>query len=112
MGNVSDKETYNYLRAVASDMHVVKGDYDEVRFLFRHLPPTHHSSPFNRITRTLTHKTSFQTTSPLSVTVKHNQIRIGLVHGHQSVPWGDLDALSGVARTLDVDVLISGHTHK
>jgi len=53
-----------------------------------------------------------ETNLPLSITVAHNQIRIGLVHGHQSIPWGDLDALSGVARTLDVDVLISGHTHK
>ncbi|KAN0084170.1 Metallo-dependent phosphatase-like protein [Tylopilus felleus] len=36
---------------------------------------------------------------------------IRLVHGHQCVPIGDLDALSAIARQMDVDVLISGHTH-
>ncbi len=37
--------------------------------------------------------------------------RIGLCHGHQVVPWGDREALAIVQRQLDVDVLISGHTH-
>ena len=30
-GNVCDKETYDYLRTVSPDVHVVRGDYDEVR---------------------------------------------------------------------------------
>jgi vacuolar protein sorting-associated protein 29 len=30
-GNVCDKETYDYLRTVAPDVNVVRGDYDEVR---------------------------------------------------------------------------------
>ena len=30
-GNVCDRETYDYLRTVAADVHVVRGDYDEVR---------------------------------------------------------------------------------
>ena len=37
-GNVCDRETYDYLRTVAADVHVVRGDYDEVRshvFLMR-----------------------------------------------------------------------------
>jgi len=29
-GNVCDKETFEYLRSVASDVVVVRGDYDEV----------------------------------------------------------------------------------
>lgn len=28
------------------------------------------------------------------------------------VPWGDPDALAMIQRQLDVDILISGHTHK
>ena len=32
-GNVCDRETYEYLRTVSPDVHVVRGDYDEVRFL-------------------------------------------------------------------------------
>ena len=38
--------------------------------------------------------------------------RIGLCHGHQVVPWGDTDSLAMVQRQLDVDILISGHTHR
>ncbi|EAU87095.2 retrograde transporter [Coprinopsis cinerea okayama7 len=80
-GNVCDKETYDYLRTISPDVHVVKGDYDE-------------SSAF-----------------PSSVTVMHNAIKIGVIHGHQCVPVGDLDSLGAIARQMDVDVLISGHTH-
>ncbi|KAK7455282.1 Vacuolar protein sorting-associated protein 29 [Stygiomarasmius scandens] len=80
-GNVCDKETYEYLRTISPDVHVVRGDYDE-------------TSGF-----------------PLSVTVLHNPIKIGMVHGHQCVPIGDLDSLSAIARQMDVDVLLSGHTH-
>ena len=49
---------------------------------------------------------------PQTKTVQIGNIKFGLIHGHQVVPWGDLEALSSVARQLDVDVLISGHTHK
>lgn len=28
------------------------------------------------------------------------------------VPWGDLDSLVMVQRQLDVDILVSGHTHR
>ncbi|KAI0747205.1 Metallo-dependent phosphatase [Daedaleopsis nitida] len=79
-GNVCDRETYEYLRTVSPDVHVVRGDYDETSF-------------------------------PLSATVAHSPIRIGVIHGHQSVPTGDLDSLNAIARQLDVDVLVSGHTH-
>ena len=32
-GNVSDKETYDYLRTIAPDVHVVRGEFDQVRSL-------------------------------------------------------------------------------
>lgn len=38
--------------------------------------------------------------------------KIGLIHGHQVVPWGDRESLAIWQRKLDCDVLISGHTHK
>lgn len=79
-GNVCDKETYEYLRTISPDVHIVKGDYDESAF-------------------------------PLSITVMHNPIKIGVIHGHQCIPTGDLDSLSSLARQMDVDVLVSGHTH-
>lgn len=30
-GNVCDRETLDYLRTIAGDVHVAKGDWDEVR---------------------------------------------------------------------------------
>lgn len=39
------------------------------------------------------------------------QLKFGVIHGHQIIPWGDAEALSALARQWDVDVLVSGHTH-
>jgi vacuolar protein sorting-associated protein 29 len=49
---------------------------------------------------------------PEQKVVTVGQFRIGLCHGHQVVPWGDTESLAMVQRQLDVDILISGHTHK
>lgn len=49
---------------------------------------------------------------PEQKVVTVGQFRIGLTHGHQVVPWGDPDQLAIVQRRLNVDILISGHTHK
>jgi len=85
-GNVCDRETMEYLRSIVSgagaEIKIVRGDYDELPDL------------------------------PSSLTVTHsNNLRIGLIHGHQSLPLGSLDSLSAIARQMDVDVLISGGTH-
>lgn len=40
------------------------------------------------------------------------QFRIGLCHGHQVIPWTDAQGLSLIQRQLDVDILITGHSHK
>jgi vacuolar protein sorting-associated protein 29 len=48
---------------------------------------------------------------PEELVVEVGEFKIGLVHGHQVVPWGDKDALCVVARRLGVDILVSGHTH-
>ena len=40
------------------------------------------------------------------------EFRIGLIHGHQVVPWGDIESLAALQRRLDVDILVSGHTHE
>ena len=39
-------------------------------------------------------------------------VRIGLLHGHQCLPWGDVDALGAVQRRLGCEILVSGHTHR
>ncbi|KAF6037941.1 hypothetical protein EB796_003743 [Bugula neritina] len=81
-GNLCAKETYDYLRSIANDVHIVRGDFDE------------------------------NTNWPEQKVVTVGQFRIGLCHGHQIVPWGDTESLAMLQRQLDVDILISGHTHK
>ncbi|KAL5477323.1 hypothetical protein EMCRGX_G024112 [Ephydatia muelleri] len=81
-GNLCTKETYDYLKTIAADLHVVKGDFDD------------------------------NNTYPEQKVVTVGQFKIGLTHGHQVVPWGDIESLAMVQRQLDVDILVSGHTHK
>ncbi len=38
-------------------------------------------------------------------------LRIGVVHGHQVYPRGNRKQLKGIAKRMNVDVLIHGHTH-
>jgi len=80
-GNLCSKEFQDYLRTIATDVHIVKGDFDEVTY------------PDNKI-------------------VVIGQFKIGVCHGHQIVPWGDKEALAMLQRQLDVDILVTGHTHK
>ncbi|GAA6003444.1 retromer subunit VPS29 [Rhodotorula paludigena] len=82
-GNITDRETWDYLRSVAPDLRGVKGDWDE---------PT--------------------TALPPSMVVQHGPLRFGVIHGHQIVPLGDSEVLAATARKMDVDVLISGGTHR
>lgn len=88
-GNVVDKLTYDYLRTLASDVHVVRGDFDDATFM----PNVANSLPETK-------------------NVKIGQFEIGLIHGHQVVPWGDSEALCAQQRQQMCDVLISGHTHQ
>uniref|UniRef100_A0A336KBP4 Vacuolar protein sorting-associated protein 29 n=1 Tax=Culicoides sonorensis TaxID=179676 RepID=A0A336KBP4_CULSO len=81
-GNLCTKESHDYLKTLASDVHIVRGDFDD--------NPAY----------------------PEQKVVTVGQFRIGLVHGHQVIPWGDPDSLAIIQRQLDVDILISGHTHK
>jgi len=81
-GNLCTKETHEYLKSIATDLHIVRGDFDE--------------------------NTSYPDTKVITI----GQFRFGLCHGHQIMPWGDRAALGALQRQLDVDVLITGHTHK
>ncbi|SAL95925.1 hypothetical protein [Absidia glauca] len=81
-GNICDKETLDYLKTIAGDITVVKGDFDE--------------------------NTSFPQAKVLTI----GGIRVGVLHGHQVIPWGDSDALDNAARQMEADLLLSGHTHQ
>ncbi|KAK4943879.1 Vacuolar protein sorting-associated protein 29 [Elasticomyces elasticus] len=83
LGNLTDKESYDFLRQIAPDLHIVKGDFD-----------------------------TEASNLALSKVVQHGGLRIGFTHGHTLIPQGDADALLIAARQMDVDILLWGGTHK
>lgn len=80
-GNLCTKETLDYLKSLASDVHVVRGDFDD-----------------------------FSANYPDTKVITVGQFRIGLCHGYQIIPWGDAKRIDLVARQLDVDVMVTGNT--
>jgi vacuolar protein sorting-associated protein 29 len=49
--------------------------------------------------------------APEKKVVEIGEFKIGMIHGHQILPWGDHEALANVQRELGCDFLLSGHTH-
>lgn len=84
-GNVCSRTAEDYLRTLATSVHIVRGDMDVI----------------SGITDLPDHKI-----------VRVGEFTIGLIHGHNAIPWGDPDALALVQRELDCDILVTGHTHK
>ncbi|MCJ1237008.1 Vacuolar protein sorting-associated protein 29 [Varicellaria rhodocarpa] len=83
LGNLTSPLTYDYLRNIAPDLQIVKGDFDV-------------EAP----------------NLPLSKVVSHGSLRIGFTHGHTIIPPGDQDSLLIAARHMDVDVLLFGGDHR
>ncbi|CAK0786227.1 Vacuolar protein sorting-associated protein 29 [Coccomyxa viridis] len=82
-GNLCTKETYDFLKTVCTDLYITRGDFDEAGSKY-----------------------------PDEKVLTVGNFRIGICHGHQVVPWGRNEALALVQRKLNVDILISGHTHE
>jgi vacuolar protein sorting-associated protein 29 len=80
-GNLGSSETIDYFRQITPKMIAVRGDMDD-----------YDSFP---------EETVFQV----------GEFRLGVIHGHQIIPWGEKEALGLIARRLNVDILITGHTH-
>ncbi|PAA91568.1 hypothetical protein BOX15_Mlig030675g1 [Macrostomum lignano] len=81
-GNLSSRDMYDYLKSLATDVHIVRGEFDD----------------------------NAQWPDTKVVTV--GQFKIGVTHGHQLIPWGDAAPLSALQRQLGADIVISGHTHR
>ncbi|KAK9844517.1 hypothetical protein WJX74_003511 [Apatococcus lobatus] len=81
-GNLCSQEVLEYFKSVCSNTHITKGDFDD--------------------------DSSFADNEVLEL----GDFRIGVCHGHQVVPCGDTDALALLQRRLNVDILVSGHTHE
>eukprot|EP00108_Taenia_solium_P006360 TsM_000841800 transcript=TsM_000841800 gene=TsM_000841800 len=79
-GNLTSRAIYDQLKFICADVHVVKGDFDQLPF-------------------------------PETKVLTVGNLKVGLTHGHQIVPWGNRASLSMLRRQLNVDILISGHTH-
>ncbi|KAJ1882258.1 Vacuolar protein sorting-associated protein 29 [Coemansia sp. RSA 486] len=83
-GNLTDRATYEYLRSITPDLYITRGEFDDRGQNY-----------------------------PISARVQQQELTIGLVSGHYMVPSnGDVDGLAGVARQMDVDVLVTGNTHR
>src|SRR6201996_2271485 len=82
LGNLTDRTTFEFLRAIAPDLQIVKGDFDT-------------EAPNLALSRVVT----------------HGSLRIGFTQGHTIIPPGDADSLLIAARQMDVDVLLWGGTH-
>lgn len=74
-------DQYEELLQLAPAVHCVTGDYDDCDVF------------------------------PETCVVQVGAFRIGVVHGHQLVPWGSKEAVNRMRRKLRVDVLVTGHTH-
>ncbi|KAI4835931.1 vacuolar protein sorting-associated protein 29 [Plasmodium brasilianum] len=81
-GNVGSSENLELLKNIADSVHITKGDMDD-NFDF-----------------------------PEDITINIGNFKISLVHGHQIIPWGDMNALLQWQKKYDSDIIITGHTHK
>mmetsp|Transcript_44075 Transcript_44075/g.140409 ORF Transcript_44075/g.140409 Transcript_44075/m.140409 type:complete len:194 (-) Transcript_44075:111-692(-) len=82
-GNVGSKSVVNMLQGIAGeDCKIVNGDAD-------------HGFDF-----------------PEETVTAVGDFKVGVIHGHQIIPWGDQNALVKCAGRLGVDILVSGHTHR
>ncbi|KAF2864078.1 Metallo-dependent phosphatase [Piedraia hortae CBS 480.64] len=99
LGNLTSPSVYSFLRPIAPDLQLVKGDFDIV--LSTAPPPGHQAS-----------ENSYTVPTALSKVVTHGNLRIGFTHGDAILPPGDPDALLIAARQMDVDVLCWAGTCK
>merc|ERR1712131_228055 len=84
IGNITCQGTLDYLKTLPSgNLHTVLGDMDSVENL----------------------------NAPESLEVNIADLKIGLIHGHQLVPWSEDEALDEYRRKIGVDILVSGHSH-
>ncbi|KAA0159080.1 hypothetical protein FNF27_07877 [Cafeteria roenbergensis] len=80
-GNLCGAEEAAWLKSLAPRMTLVRGDFDD------------------------------DDSVPETAVTTVGAFRIGVCHGHTVVPWGDVEALATMARRLDCDILVTGHTH-
>ena len=82
LGNIGNQDTLYWLQNLSANFHSVKGEFD------------------------------IDKNYPEKKSVQIGSFKIGMIHGHQVLPSGDIEALANIQRELDCDILLSGFTHK
>ena len=82
LGNIGNQDTLYWLQNLTPDFQPIRGEFD------------------------------IEQKYPEKKTVEIGSFKIGMLHGHQILPAGNIEALSNIQRELDCDVLLSGFTHK
>ncbi|RMZ12985.1 hypothetical protein D0860_02746 [Hortaea werneckii] len=110
LGNLTSPSAYAFLRQLAPDLQLVKGDFDIP--LTNTTTTTNPQQPQSQSNPTTAPEASYPIPTALSKVVTHGSLRIGFTHGDSIIPPGDPDALLIAARQMDVDVLCWGGTHR
>lgn len=109
-GNLGSAVVLQYLKTIAPIVHCVRGDMDEFSSASTSLLASTNTS--NQLqSDTSSSSISGVSSLPNTKVIEQDGLKIGIIHGHQLVPPGDVEQLGIVARHLDVDVLVNGHTH-
>ena len=102
-GNLTSRDSLEMLRSLAPNVHCVRGDFDSL---------DSGAPEQGALSSSSSGGSGGGSLLPESKVVTLGSFRVGLIHGHQLVPWNDGAALAMKRRELDVDILISGHTHR
>ncbi|KAJ5080613.1 vacuolar protein sorting-associated protein [Anaeramoeba ignava] len=82
-GNLTTKSTLDYLKTITKEIYIARGDSDDDELGFE-----------------------------LENSLQIESFKIGLIHGHQVVPWDDSKTLSIFQKKMGTDILIYGNTHE
>lgn len=104
-GDAAEYERLKELVGNSSCVHCVAGEYD-----FSGANGGGGSGPSTDSGNTAS--SNMPLSFPETKVIQLGSFRIGIIGGHQVVPWGEMSALAMVRRRLNVDVLVCGWRRK
>jgi vacuolar protein sorting-associated protein 29 len=111
-GNLGTRGEYDNLKTLvggnSSNVHCVSGEYDDAYHQTTRASSLFGSSSISSPTVADDASSGQIPTFPDTRVIQLGDFRVGIIGGHQVVPWGDLSALSMVRRKLGVDVMVCG----
>lgn len=109
LGNLTDKQTLDWLGSISPDLQLIRGDQDSQP----------QSLIYSSLPRSLdlevpggTNASKIYASLPLFKTVTHGELKIGITASHNTLSLHDPDTQLIIARQLDVDILICGGAHR